>query len=128
MADDMAGEGAAQGKVVHYSEVPAQVFGPEAPGTTIRWLIDDDHDGAPVYALRMIEIAPGGHTPRHSHPYEHENFVVEGQGRVWVNGEWRAVRAGDVIFVPGGMEHTYENTGDTPFRFLCGIPVRRLRE
>lgn len=124
----MADDGAAQGKVVHYSEVPAQVFGPEAPGTTIRWLIDDEHDGAPIYALRMIEIAPGGHTPRHSHPYEHENFVVEGQGRVWVNGGWRAVRAGDVIFVPGGMEHVYENTGDTPFKFLCGIPVRRLRE
>jgi len=124
----MADEEAIQGKVVHYSDVPAQTFGPEAPGTSIRWLIDDDHDGAPVYALRMIEVEPDGHTPRHSHPYEHENFVVAGQGRVWVNDEWRAVQAGDVIFVPGGMEHTYENTGPEPFRFLCGIPVRRLRE
>jgi len=115
------------GKVIHYTDAPAQVFGDEAPGTTIRWLIDDDHDGAPVYALRMIEIAPGGHTPRHRHPYEHENFVVEGQGRVLLGGEWRAVRAGDVIFVPGDMEHTYENTGDVPFKFLCGIPVKRLR-
>ncbi len=115
------------GKVVHYTDVPAQVFGDEAPGTTIRWLIDDDHDGAPVYALRLIEIAPGGHTPRHSHPYEHENFVVEGEGRVLINGEWRALRAGDVVFVPGDMEHTYENTGAVPFKFLCGIPVKRLR-
>ena len=115
------------GKVIHYTGVPAQVFGDEAPGTTIRWLIDDDHDGAPVYALRLIEIAPGGHTPRHSHPYEHENFVVEGEGRVLVNGEWHALRAGDVVFVPGDMEHTYENTGDVPFKFLCGIPVQRLR-
>jgi len=87
------------GKVVHYTGVPAQVFGDEAPGTTIRWLIDDDHDGAPVYALRLIEIAPGGHTPRHSHPYEHENFVVEGQGRVLVNGAWHTLRAGDVVVV-----------------------------
>lgn len=124
----MADEQTVQGKVVHYSDVPAQTFGPEAPGTCIRWLIDDDHDGAPVYALRMIEVMPGGRTPRHSHPYEHENFVVEGQGRVLVNGAWHAVKAGDVIFVPGGMEHTYENTGDAPFKFLCGIPVRRLRE
>jgi quercetin dioxygenase-like cupin family protein len=116
-----------RGKVTHYADVPAQVFGDEAPGTTIRWLIDDDHDGAPVYALRLIEIAPGGHTPRHQHPYEHENYVVEGQGRVWVNGEWRALKVGDVVFVPGGMEHTYENTGETPFKFLCGIPVKKLQ-
>lgn len=128
MADNGMSQSKVQGKVVRYTDVPAQTFGPEAPGTSIRWLIDDDHDGAPIYALRMIEVEPGGHTPRHSHPYEHENFVVAGQGRVLVNGAWRAVQAGDVIFVPGGMEHIYENTGDTPFKFLCGIPVRRLRE
>lgn len=116
-----------QGKVVHYTDVPAQAFGDEAPGTSIRWLIDDDHDGAPVYALRMIEVAPGGHTPRHSHPYEHENFIVAGEGRVWINGGWQAFEPGDVIFVPGGMEHTYENTGDTTLKFLCGIPVKRLQ-
>jgi len=115
------------GKVVHYSDVSAQEFGDTAPGTSIRWLIDDDHDDAPVYALRMIEVDPGGHTPRHSHPYEHENFVVEGQGRVLVNGEWQILKPGHVVFVPANMEHTYENTGDTTFKFLCGIPVKRLR-
>ncbi len=112
------------GKVVHYSDVPAQKFGVTAPGTSIRWLIDDD---APVYALRMIEIEPGGHTPRHDHPYEHENFVVEGQGRVWVNDAWQTLKPGDVVFVPANMEHTYENTGSTTFKFLCGIPVKKLR-
>ncbi|NDJ75100.1 MAG: cupin domain-containing protein [Chloroflexi bacterium] len=113
----------ANGKVVHYSDVPAQVFGDEAPGTTIRWLIDNKHDGAPVYALRLIEVAPGGHTPRHSHPYEHENFVIEGQGRVLLGDEWYDLKSGDAVLVPGDMQHTYENTGDVPFMFLCGIPV-----
>jgi len=122
----MTQETHAQGKVTHYSTVPAQEFGSEAPGTRIRWLIDDDHDGAPVYALRLIEVAPGGHTPRHSHAYEHENFVVEGKGRVWLDGAWHDLEPGDVVFVPGGMEHTYENTGAETLKFLCGIPVKRL--
>jgi quercetin dioxygenase-like cupin family protein len=74
----------------------------------------------------MIEVQPGGHTPRHSHPFEHENFVVEGEGRVWINGEWRTLTVGDVVFVPGNMEHTYENTGDVTLKFLCGIPVKKL--
>lgn len=115
-----------KGKVVHYTDVPAQTYGDTAPGTSIRWLIDDDHDGAPVYALRMIEVEPGGHTPRHRHPQEHENFVVAGQGRVLLYGEWHDVKPGDVIFVPGGVEHTYENTGEETFKFLCGIPVKKL--
>ena len=124
----MVSDNEVSGKVVHYTDIPSEKFGNTAPGTSLRWLIDDDHDNAPVYALRMVEIELGGHTPRHSHPYEHENFVVEGQGRVLVNGEWHVLRRGDVVFVPANMEHTYENTGNVVFKFLCGIPVKKLRQ
>ncbi|MCX7670409.1 MAG: cupin domain-containing protein [Anaerolineae bacterium] len=113
-------------KVIHYTDVPAQVVGAEAPGATIRWLIDEPHDGAPNYALRMIEVAAGGHTPDHTHPFEHENFVVEGRGRVRIGDEWYDVGPGSVIFVPAGVRHCYANAGDAPFRFLCGIPTPRL--
>lgn len=112
-------------KAIHYTEVPALVFGAEAPGVTIRWVIDEPNDGAPNYALRVIEVAPGGHTPKHTHPYEHENFVVEGQGRVLIDDTWHDVGPGSVIFVPANVLHTYENTGATPFKFLCGIPTSR---
>ncbi len=113
-------------KAVHYTEVPAEVFGEQAPGVTIRWVIDEKADGAPNYALRVIEVAPGGYTPHHAHPYEHENYVIEGHGRVLLGEEWREVSAGSVIFVPAGLEHQYRNAGDVPFRFLCGIPTQRL--
>ena len=75
-------------KVCHYSEVDAEVFGDEAPGVTIRWVIDEERDGAPTYALRVIEVASGGHTPDHTHPFEHENFIIEGKGRVQIDGKW----------------------------------------
>ena len=114
-------------KVAHYTEVPAQVFGDEAPGVTIRWVIDEQHDGAPNYALRVIEVAPGGHTPDHTHPFEHENFVIEGQGRVLIQESWHDVKVGDVVFVPAGVRHCYANAGGSPFKFLCGIPAERLR-
>ena len=113
-------------KVCHYTDVPAATFGDEAPGVTIRWVIDETKDGAPVYALRVIEVAPGGHTPDHAHPFEHENFVIEGKGRVQIDGEWHTVEVGDVVFVPPSAQHTYVNAGDVPFKFLCGIPVSRL--
>ena len=116
-----------KGKVCHYTDVPAEIVGFAAPGATMRWLIDDKHDGAPVYALRMVEISPGGHSPHHQHGYEHENFVVEGQGRVFMDGQWHDLKPGDVVFVPADTEHEYVNAGETVFRFLCGIPVTRLR-
>lgn len=115
-------------KVVHYTDIPAQVFGDTAPGASIRWLIDDDHDDAPVYSLRMIEIEPEGHSPQHTHPYEHENFVIAGNGRLFITDTWYDLKPGDVAFVPAGILHQYVNAGDTTFKFLCGIPVKKLRE
>lgn len=117
----------AKAKVAHYTDVPATVFGKEAPGASIRWLIDDEHDGAPVYSLRMIEIEPGGHSPKHTHAFEHENFVVEGTGKVFILDTEYDLKVGDVVFVPGGVLHQYVNTGDTTFKFLCGIPVKELQ-
>jgi len=116
-----------KGKVCHYTDVPAESVGEQGPGASLRWLIDDARDGAPVYALRMVEIEPGGHSPHHRHGYEHENFVVEGRGRVFMDGVWHDLRAGDVVFVPAGVEHEYANAGDKAFKFLCGIPVAKLR-
>ena len=113
-------------KAVHYTDIPAQVFGETAPGVTIRWVIDEEHDGAPFYALRVIEVGPGGHTPDHTHPFEHENFVVDGRGRVLIGEIWHDVVPGSVVFVPAGVRHTYVNAGEVPFRFLCGIPTSRL--
>jgi len=114
-------------KVCHYSEVAAEVFGDEAPGVTIRWVIDEERDGAPTYALRVIEVAPGGNTPNHTHPFEHENYIMEGKGRVQIDGEWFEVAPGSIVFVPPNSQHTYVNGGNEVFKFLCGIPVSKLR-
>jgi quercetin dioxygenase-like cupin family protein len=115
-------------KVTHFTRVPAVPFGDEAPGVSIRLLIDDEADGAPNYVLRMIEVEAGRGTPDHVHRFEHENYIVEGRGRVMIEGDWHELSPGDVVFVPPGARHTYRNTGDATFRFLCGIPASRLRE
>lgn len=87
----------------------------------VRWLVDS-HDGAPTFAMREFEVEPGGHTPRHHHPYEHEIYVVEGQGEVFENEEPHPISAGDVIFVAPDEIHQFRNTGDSVFKFLCLVP------
>jgi len=67
-------------KAVHYTEVPAEdVKEDDASGVKIRWLISR-RDGAENFAMRCFEIEPGGHTPRHSHDWEHEVFILKGGG------------------------------------------------
>jgi len=39
-----------------------------------------------------------------------------------VDGQLYDVQAGDVVFIPAGVRHWYQNTGETDFEFLCIIP------
>lgn len=81
-------------------------------------------DGAPVYSYRVFSVEPGGHTPYHSHPYEHMNFIIEGEG-VLVNeaGQEKPIRKGDFALVSPDEKHQYRNASpDKPFVMICGVP------
>ena len=92
-----------------------------ANGCTVRWLIGEQ-EGAPNFAMRQFEIEPGGHTPHHFHPYEHEIYVTAGEGVVVDGDQLREIRAGDVIYVAPDDVHQFRNTGSQPLQFLCLIP------
>ena len=81
-------------------------------------------DGAPNFAMRVFEVAPGGHTPLHHHPYEHEIYVMEGQGTVWRNGEEMPIKPGDVLYIPPDEQHQFKNAANKPFKFICLIPAK----
>ncbi len=109
-------------KVNHYEQVesnPVEMEG--AAGCRVRWLVDEN-GGAPTFAMRQFEVAPGGHTPRHSHDYEHEVFVLEGQGVVCEGDAEHELKTGDVVFVEPNDIHQFRNTGNGPLKFLCLVP------
>lgn len=111
-----------------FAEFPAEPVHDEgARGASIRWVITEA-DGSENYALRVIELAPDGNTPHHTHWFEHQNYIIEGQGTVTIGNDVFPIRAGDVVFVPGDVRHQYRNTGADPLRFLCGIPQPWIRE
>ena len=69
-------------KVIHYEQMEAAPVDAEgAVGCRMCCLIGPN-DAAPSFSMRRFEVAPGGHTPKHSHAHEHEVFVLEGNGVV----------------------------------------------
>ena len=79
-------------KVCHFDSIPAQAVEKDgARGCSVRWLVDAS-DGAPNFAMRYFEIAPGGVTPRHRHDYEHEVFVLDGEGVVYEGDQEHSLR------------------------------------
>ncbi len=93
-----------------------------ASGVKMRMLVGPA-EGAAKFHMRQFEVEPGGHTPHHSHDYEHEILILGGRGvAVSEQGE-RALRAGDVVWVPANEKHQFRNAGDEPFKFICLIPA-----
>ena len=108
--------------VKSYADVPAEkVTMSGAENVTIRWLLGKDSP-APNFWLRLFEVQPGGHSPYHAHPSEHEIFILEGSGRIRAKSESHPLAAGHFALVEPGEEHQFENTGAGPLKFLCLVP------
>jgi len=108
-------------KIIHYSEAETKAFASPAEGVTGRIVIGKA-DGAENFCMRIIELAPGGHVPLHSHPWEHEQFVHSGKGEIRKGEEWGECGSGSVLFIPGGMNHEIINTGREPLVIVCLVP------
>lgn len=81
-------------------------------------------EGAENFIMRIFKIQPGGHSPLHSHEWEHENYILSGSGEIRNSkGESIKIRQGDVAFIPPFEEHQYYNSGNETLVFLCLIPV-----
>ncbi|HRJ57166.1 MAG TPA: cupin domain-containing protein [Anaerolineales bacterium] len=88
--------------------------------TTIQVLISSQE--GPNFALRKFSMRSGGGMPRHTNEVEHEQYVLRGEATITIGDETHHVRTGDVVFIPAGVIHSYENTGSEPFEFLCIVP------
>ena len=94
-----------------------------AENVKIKWLISSQ-DGAPRFQMRLFEVGPGGKTPLHTHDFEHEVYILKGEGKLIFEGEEKPFSKGYSIFVPEDREHSFVNTGGETLEFLCMIPAK----
>lgn len=105
----------------HYTDVAAEDPGQGSKDITIRWLVTIK-DGAPNFAMRLFEMQPGGYTPYHKHDWEHEVFIIEGEGTLITEKGEEPFKVGDFIYVPANDMHQFKQKGARAAKFLCLIP------
>jgi len=88
--------------------------------TTIQVLISPEE--GPNFAMRRLEIQPGGGMPRHTNEVEHEQLVLSGRARITIGDDIYEVEKDTVVFIPAGVPHSSESIGDEPFAFICSVP------
>lgn len=76
--------------------------------------------------LRVFTLSPGGHTPKHSHDWEHVNYVISGSGTLEIDGQKSKLTKGSFAFVPPNAQHQYLNSDDAieEFVMICIVPAK----
>lgn len=105
-------------------DVPAQDVNMEGAKDVKMRVLFGPADKAPTFAMRVFELASGGHTPFHTHPFEHEAVVLDGDiAAVTENGE-KPLDKGDVLLIVPNEKHQFKNRSQTkPASFICLVPI-----
>jgi len=111
-------------KVFSYRNVEAKNADEGATKLKVRWLITKEM-GAPNFAMRLFEVEPKGYSPFHSHPWEHEVFILEGEGVIVSDEGEKRFKAGDVVFILPNENHQFKNDGAKTLKFLCLVPHKQ---
>ncbi len=103
---------------INSEDVPVEDFTKSgAENVKVRYLIDD-RQGSERFALRLYTVQKGGCTPLDQHNYEHQVYILSGQGFLR-GGELtspvlRELHNGDTAFVPSNAVHRFINERDEP--------------
>jgi quercetin dioxygenase-like cupin family protein len=94
-------------------------------GTLVRMKLTGEDTGG-RFALWEGVLPRGAAPPLHSHPQDETFYVLDGEMSVWLDGadgEGRCCRAGDVVYAPGGMPHTFRVESDTARVLTISTPA-----
>jgi mannose-6-phosphate isomerase-like protein (cupin superfamily) len=103
--------------IKNLNEAPAFIT---KDGSEIRELLAYRNSAIRKQSLAEARLPTGGATQEHYHPLAEEiYFITHGTGKIRIENETRAVRAGDAIAIPPGQKHKLWNTGRDALRLLC---------
>jgi len=78
--------------------------------------LTSSEDGS--YCVMKGVLPPGVSVPLHSHGDPESFYVVSGEAQVLAQTnkglEWRTVRKGDFVHIPGGTKHAWRNLSNVP--------------
>lgn len=111
--------------IKNINDVPTQPVTMEGANDVQVRVVYGPKDNAPTFAMRIFELAPGGHTPYHEHDFEHEILILAGDIAVVTPDGPKPLKIYDTLLVPANEIHQFKNRSDTqPASFMCLVPIQ----
>jgi quercetin dioxygenase-like cupin family protein len=110
--------------VVGYSdELAGTPLAGEGMDGIVKKVLVSPAEGWEGWCMRLFEVGPAGHTPRHRHGWPHINVVLAGGGTLHLDGVDHALRAGAYAYVPAGALHQFSTAPGQSLSFVCIVPA-----
>jgi len=89
-------------------------------GSLIKPLMDLSNSPVKNLSLAQATVSSGSRTYPHLHTQSEEiYYLLQGKGKIHIEGESREVVPFDAILIPPGASHYIENIGQEDLIFLC---------
>jgi mannose-6-phosphate isomerase-like protein (cupin superfamily) len=100
-------------------EVPVETWDDAERGRLgFRTIFSAEVTGTSDLTSGVAELEPGGRLNVHHHVASEVYHVLEGSGRLHLDGDEHDVRAGSSVFIPGGTPHGIRNAGSSTLRLF----------
>ena len=78
------------------------------------------HDGIPFSSAALGITYPTANYSinRRNSPLCLFEYILEGEGEIFIDGEWRHAAAGDFYILPSGIDHIYRSSEQNPWKKL----------
>jgi quercetin dioxygenase-like cupin family protein len=101
---------------------------PADVGIRQRTLISAARTPSSGISMGVFEVPPGALLDRHHHHPQEVYYVVDGKAEVYLDGEWRPLRKGDVAYFPGDAVHGARNRGEVNCTIVWIFPTDTYEE
>ncbi len=82
-----------------------------------------ENEGWDSHVMRVITLEAGGNTPKHTHDQPHINYIIEGEGILFLDGKENKITQGSFAYVPPNELHQFKNVSNTDeLKFMCIVP------
>lgn len=93
----------------------------DLPGRRLRWVVTPENANSKYCSMCVILVAAGETVrPAHSHPNGEEViYIIQGSGRVMIDGTVEPVKQGYAVLFPQGAVHMLQNSGKEEMKVVC---------
>ncbi|MEE9442558.1 MAG: cupin domain-containing protein [candidate division Zixibacteria bacterium] len=110
--------------IKHIDEITKDEITGEGIANVCRQVPVGPEQGWSENTLRVFTLKKDGHTPKHSHDWEHVNYVISGKGTLEIDRVKHDLVRGAFAYVPPNTEHQYSNPNNDDFIMICIVPNR----